>query len=194
LRDFDTPVALVTKSTMIIRDLDILKALARGPGASVYFSITTVDPDLAREIEPHVPPPKRRLEALRSLVRAGVPAGVLLAPVLPGITDDEDHLAAVVRAAKEHGARSLSTSVLHLGDVTRQAYFKYLEHKHPELVAAYERLYHGKYAPRAYQRRVGEVVAALKARLAFAPPRPIPDRCPTPRQAPPREPAQLRLF
>jgi hypothetical protein len=87
--------------------------------------------------------------------------------VLPGITDDEDHLAAVVRAAKQYGARSLGTNLLHLGDVVRDAYFQYLEHKRPDLVPEYEKLYHGRYAPRAYQQRVQDVVAALKRRLLF---------------------------
>jgi DNA repair photolyase len=167
LCDFKTPASIVTKSTMILRDRDVLAQLARGPGTVVYFSITTVDPTLGREIEPNVPPPARRLEVMRALAEAGVPVGVLLAPVLPGLTDDEDHLAAVVEAARDHGARTLGTMLLHLGPVARDAYFRYLEHKHPDLLPEYERLYRGKYAPRAYQQRVQEVVAALKRRLRF---------------------------
>jgi DNA repair photolyase len=182
LREFHTPVALVTKSTMILRDRDVLKALAEGPGAFVYFSMTTVDPELGREIEPDVPPPQRRLETMRALADDGVPVGVLLAPVLPGITDDEDHLAAVVEAAKAYGAGALSTNTLHLGDVTKQAFFEYLEHKHPDLVPEYERLYRGKYAPRAYQQRVRDVVAALKRRTAFEA-APSSDRTRVPAQA-----------
>ncbi len=187
LRDQHTPIGLITKSTMIVRDRDVLQQIARGPGAFIFFSITTVDPNVAREIEPDVPPPHRRLEAMRTLVQAGIPAGVILAPILPGITDDEEHLAAVVAAAQEYGARSLATNVLHLGDVTRQAYFEYLEHKRPELVPAYERLYRGKYAPRSYQDRVKEVVAALKARLGFNPAKPDPAQ-------PQSQPTQLQLL
>lgn len=172
LRDFHTPVALVTKSTMVMRDKDILQQLAQGPGVTVCFSITTIDPDLGREIEPDVPPPQKRLEAMRTLAESGIRTGVLLAPVLPGITDDPQHLEAVVRAAKAYGASSLWTNALYLGEVTRQAFFEYLEHKRPELVPEYERLYRGKYAPRSYQRRVQEVVAALKARAGFN--RPLP--------------------
>jgi len=188
LRDFKTPAALVTKSTMIVRDRDVLRQLARGPGAFVYFSITTVDPVLAKEIEPDVPPPQRRLEAMRTLAEAGIRTGVLLAPVLPGITDDEAHLAAVVAAAKEYGASALSTNTLYLGDVTRQAFFGYLEQKRPELVPEYERLYRGKYAPRATQQRIEEVVAALKARAGFT----APQRHPKPPETP--KPAQVRLL
>ncbi|MBI3975014.1 MAG: radical SAM protein [Armatimonadetes bacterium] len=190
LRDYDTPAALVTKSSMIVRDRDVLRQLAEGPGAFVFFSITTVDPVLAKEIEPDVPPPQRRLEAMRTLAEAGIRTGVLLAPVLPGITDDEAHLAAVVAAAKQYGASALSTNALYLGDVTRQAFFGYLEQRRPELVPEYERLYRGKYAPRATQQRIQQVVAALKARAGFS----VPPRRPPEVKPPPPRPAQLRLL
>lgn len=167
LRDFNTPSALITKSPMVIRDKDVLAQLARGPGATVCFSFTTVDNDLARDIEPDVPPPMRRMEAMRALIDAGVSAGVILAPVLPGITDNEEHLTRVVQAAKDYGAQFLSANLLHLGDVVRQAYFQYLQQKHPELIAEYERLYPKRYAPRADQQRIRDMVAAIKARLNF---------------------------
>src|SRR3989454_9130752 len=159
-----TSVNIVTRSTMVVRDVDLLARLAGGPGAVVCFSIATMDAAVAREIEPDVPPPLRRLEALRSLAEAGVPVAVLLAPVIPGITDQPKQLAAVVEAAKEYGASSLWTNALHLGDVTRQAFFQYLEHRRPELIPEYERMYRGKYAPSAYRRHVQEVVGALKVR------------------------------
>ena len=195
LRDHDTPAALVTKSTMIVRDRDVLRQLAGGPGALVMFSITTVDPAIAREIEPDVPPPQRRLEAMRALAEAGIPTGVLLAPVLPGITDGEEQLAAVVAAAKEYGASALFTNTLHLGEVTKQAFFEYLEHKRPELVPEYERLYRGKYAPRATQQRIQQVVAALRGHAGFAglPRRAAPPSSPLTRAEFAR-PTQLRLL
>ncbi|MGQ0549696.1 MAG: radical SAM protein, partial [Armatimonadota bacterium] len=149
------------------RDKDVLAQLARGPGATVCFSFTTVDDDIAREVEPDVPPPMRRMEAMRALIDAGVSAGVILAPVLPGITDNEAHLTRVVQAAKDHGAQFLSANLLHLGDVVRQAYFQYLEQKHPELIPEYERLYPKRYAPRADQQRIRDLVASIKARLNF---------------------------
>ncbi len=194
LRDGQTPMALVTKSTMVIRDRDVLRQLAEGPGALVLFSFTTVDPALGRELEPDVPPPQRRLEAMRTLTEAGIPTGVLLAPVLPGITDGEEQLAAVVAAAKEYGASALFTNTLYLGDVTREVFFEYLEHKRPDLVPEYERLYRGKYAPRATQQRIQQVVAALRARMGItgAPRKPDPYRQ-TPR-AESSPPKQLRLL
>lgn len=187
LRDFKTPVSLVTKSTMVVRDKDVLQQLARGPGATVCFSITTIDPVLAKEIEPDVPPPQRRLEVMRTLSEAGIRTVVLLAPVLPGITDGEKHLADVVRAAKEYGAAGLGTMALHLGDVTRQAFFEYLGHKRPELIPEYERLYTRKYAPRSYQQQVQRVVAGLKARIGF-------QQTDPPSRPRPPAPSQLALF
>ncbi len=162
-----TPVDIVTRSTMVVRDVDLLARLTAGPGALVCFSIATMDAEVAREIEPDVPPPLRRLEALRVLAQAGVPVAVLLAPVLPGLTDHPKQLTAVVEAAKDYGASSLWTNALHLGDVTRQAFFQYLERSQPELIPEYERMYRGKYAPSEYRRRIQEIVAALKARSGF---------------------------
>src|SRR2546425_6493378 len=187
----DTPVNIVTRSTMVVRDVDLLTRLAAGPGAMVCFSIATMDAAVAREIEPDVPPPLRRLEALRSLAQAGVPVAVLLAPVIPGITDHPKQLAAVVMAAKDYGASSLWTNAVHLGDVTRQAFFQYLERKRPELIPEYERMYGGKYAPSDYRRRIQDVAAAPELRSGFGVP------SDHPRTTPPKPrslPEQLSLL
>lgn len=191
LHEFSTPVALVTRSTMVVRDIDALHRLARGPGMRVCFSIATLDAQIASEIEPDVPPPARRLEALRTVSRAGIPTAVLLAPVLPGLTDAEGQLAEVVHAAKEHGASSLWTNALHLGEVTRDAFFGYLETRRPELLPQYERLYRGKYAPAQYREHVQRIVAEIKQRAGF----PARERSQTKARPPvPKEPVQLHLF
>jgi DNA repair photolyase len=182
-----TPVDIVTRSTMVVRDVDLLTRLTAGPGALVCLSIATLDAEVAREIEPDVPPPLRRLEALRVLAQAGVPVAVLLAPVLPGITDHQKQLAAVVTAAKDYGASSLWTNALHLGDVTRQAFFQYLGSKRPELIPEYERMYRGKYAPSEYRRRIQEVVAALKTRSGFGAPSDHPRTIPPRPNSPPEQ-------
>ena len=191
LSESGTPVALLTRSTMVVRDIDVLQRLARGPGMRVCFSIATLDAGIAREVEPDVPPPARRLEALRTVSQAGIPTAVLLAPVLPGLTDREAQLAEVVYAAKDHGASSLWTNALHLGEVTRDAFFGYLETRRPELLPQYERLYRGKYAPVQYREYVQRIVAEIKRRAGF----PVRDR-PEPELTPPasKEPVQLRLF
>lgn len=136
LVEFRTPASIVTRSTMIVRDKDVLIEMARGPGATVCFSITTMDASLSRELEPNAPPPLRRLEVLRELADAGVETAVLLAPVIPGITDAPKQLEEVVRAARKYRAGSLWTNALHLGDVTRQAFFDYLVRYRPALLGS----------------------------------------------------------
>ena len=101
------PISLVTKGTLVIRDIDLLAELSRVAGCTVCFSITTLDDTLKRRLEPGTPPPLKRLQAMERLALAGVNAGVLLAPIVPGITDSLENLTAVVRGAAEHGARFL---------------------------------------------------------------------------------------
>src|SRR6266536_3734352 len=92
-------LGIVTKSAMVVRDIDLLQAISQNNRIAVNFTVTTVDPDLARILEPRAPRPDLRLEALRKLRHAGIRAGVICAPVLPGITDSPRQLEAVVRAA-----------------------------------------------------------------------------------------------
>src|SRR3989442_4013892 len=186
-----TPADIVARSTMVVRDVDLLTRMTAGPGALVCFSIATMAAAVAGEIEPDVPPPVRRLEALRALAQAGVPVAVLLAPVIPGITDHPKQLAAVVMAAKDYGASSLWTNALHLGDVTRQAFFQYLERKRPELIPEYERMYGGKYAPSDYRRRIQDVVAALELRSGVGVPSDHPRTIPPNRRSLPEQPSLL---
>jgi len=140
LRDFRTPVSIITRSPMVARDLDILQALSNVADASVCFSIITMDPDLSRELEPHVAPPVKRLEALQKLATAGVRTTVNLAPVIPALTDNERNLSEVIQAAKDYGASELWANALHLGEVVRDAFFKYLHEKRPHLIPEYERM------------------------------------------------------
>ena len=158
LRDYDTPASLITRSPLVIRDIDVLKLLARAAGASVSVSIATLDERIARQIEPTVAPPKKRLQAVAKLALAGIKVHVALAPILPHITDSEENVEAVVRAAREAGAHAVWHNTLHLHEVTREAFFGYLRANRPELIAHYASYYRGKYAPRevhdAIERRV----------------------------------------
>ncbi len=103
LAEFRNPVVVITKNYLVTRDLDFLSELARHEAAAVYLSVTTLDPRLARTMEPRTSPPPRRLAAIEALAKAGVPAGVLVAPVIPGLTDHE--LPAIIDAATKSGAR-----------------------------------------------------------------------------------------
>lgn len=160
--DHGNPVSLVTKGTLIVRDLDLLESLAAGPGVSVCFSLTTMDRGLWAKLEPGTPPPEKRLWAMARLVERGVRAGVLLSPVLPGISDSPENLEAVVRAAAGHGAHFLGTKSLYLQPGTREHFLGFLRAEYPELLAEYERLYPGAYLPKRFQHRLREQVAELK--------------------------------
>lgn len=185
LCEYRTPVGIVTRSPLILRDVDLLDELARRASVTVCVSIATLDARLAREIEPTVALPAQRLRAVRRLSDAGIRTGVLLAPILPGLTDSPAALDAVVRSAREHGAHFVSHNVLHLGDVTRDSFFEFLGTRHPGLVPRYLRMYRGKYAPDAYRADVSEVVEGAKKQHAIQARRHL---------APPVEPAQLPLF
>ena len=180
-----TPVGIVTRSPMIVRDLDLLTELDRRAGVTVCLSLATTDARIAREIEPTVALPARRLRAVQRLAAAGIHAGVILAPIVPGLTDDPAALDGIVGAAREHGAHFVHHNVLHLGEVTRDSFFGFLRTRHPGLIARYLRMYRGKYAPQAYRAGVGEIVDTSKRRHGVDAPR---------RLARPPEPAQLDLF
>jgi DNA repair photolyase len=185
LRDFRTPVSIVTRSPMVVRDLDVLTDMAERTDVHVCLSIATVDPDRARELEPTVAAPAQRLRAVQELSTAGIRTGVLLAPILPGLTDGPESLAAVVKSARDHGAHFVWHNVLHLGDVTKDAFMRYLRRRHPDLVSRYAQLYPGKYAPNAYRVRVARLVEEEKARAEISAPR---------YRRPPKEPEQLDLL
>lgn len=185
LRDFRTPVGIVTRCPLIVRDLDILAEMAGRAAVTVCVSVATMDPERAREIEPTVAPPAQRLRAVRMLVDRGIRTGVLLAPILPGLTDDPESLAEVIRAAAGAGVSFVGHRVLYLGQVTKDAFHRFLTHRHPELLTLYRRLYPGQYAPSAYVREIAEIVAQEKARVGPLQPRYI---------QPPPEPEQVGLF
>jgi DNA repair photolyase len=168
LRDVANPVGLVTKSPLVLRDIDVLAPLARVARVRIFFTITTVDLTLWRTIEPGTANPFKRLEVMRRLNEAGVPAGVLLAPILPGITDSAASLEAVAEAAADYGAAFLGASTLRLAPVVKQEYLGWVNGTYPDLVQRYERAYVGTNAPQEYQRALDERVERIRARYGFA--------------------------
>jgi len=167
LRDADTPVSIVTKSTLVLRDLDLLVELAHGPGATVYFTITTLEDALWRLIEPGTPPPLKRLEVLRRLSEASIPCGVFLAPILPGITDSAESIEAVAAAAKAHGAASFGSAVLRLAPQVKEHYFSFVAESFPDLLPRYERAYTGTNISSDYQTAIERRVARVRERQGF---------------------------
>jgi len=158
------PFSILTKSTLILSDLDLLADAARRTRVRANFSIGTLDGDVWRATEPGTPHPLRRIEALARLNDAGVPCGVLVAPVLPGLSDDPQQLEAVVKACVEAGARSVTPLLLHLRPGVREQYMGWLAQARPDLVADYERRYCGAYASRRSQQELSATVAAMVAR------------------------------
>lgn len=167
LAEFRTPASLVTRSPLVLRDLDVLQDLARRAGLTVCISLVTLDPELARQIEPTVALPRHRLRTVQQLSEAGIRTGVLLAPVLPGLTDSPENLDAVIRAAANSGAHFVAHNVLHLGEVTRDAFWRFLEARYPQLLPTYRDLYPRRYAPSAYRRQIALRVAQSRNRARF---------------------------
>jgi DNA repair photolyase len=165
------PFSILTKGSLILRDLDALRRAAEVTQVSVALSIGYVDPQLWRDVEPGTPSPRKRLEVCARLVDAGLGCGVLLAPVLPYLTDSAEQLDAAVGAIAAAGARSVSPIVLHLRPGAREWYLAWLGRAHPDLVGRYERLYaRGAYAPASYRRRISALVAELAAAHGIPPP------------------------
>jgi DNA repair photolyase len=140
------PFSIVTRGPMIVRDLDVLQEAAARADVSVNFSVPTLDQKIWRYTEPHTSPPIQRLRALKRLVDGGIRAGVGVAPILPGLSDDPRLLEDVVKAARDHGATHVWANVLYLRPGTREHFMDKLAKIWPELVPMYEELY----ATRAY--------------------------------------------
>jgi DNA repair photolyase len=164
LRDARNPFHVITRSPMIVRDIDVLAEAAVRAKVSVSFSIPTLDEEVWRKSEPGTPPPRQRFRALRTLVDAGIDAGVAVAPVLPGISDHPEQLRAVVEAAREAGARHLWAGVLHLRPGTKEHFLDELARDWPEHLDDYERLYGRRaYLPASETTPVQALVSRLRA-------------------------------
>jgi DNA repair photolyase len=143
------PFSVLTKGTLVTRDLDLLtEATRRGLCSGVSMSIPTLDEDVWRASEPGTPHPKARMETIAALSAAGIPTGVMVAPIIPGLSDDEEGLDRVVGAAVEAGASSLTPIVLHLRSGVRDVFAPWLADVRPDLVDSYREWYRGSYAPK----------------------------------------------
>ena len=159
LRDSATPCSVLTKSPLLLRDLDLMLEIAQAASFSACLSIPTLDEKAWRETEPHTPSPRARLEAVAELNRAGIPTGILIAPLMPGINDAPEQVEPLLEAAREAGARSISGVALHLRGEVRQVFMGWLRADRPELAARYEELYsRGAYAPPEERRRLARLV------------------------------------
>jgi DNA repair photolyase len=162
LRDAANPFSILTKGTLILRDIDLLAEAAEVTEVGLNVSAGFVDKDLWRSIEPGTPAPQRRLEACAALNERGLHCGVLMGPVVPFLSDSPAQLDEAVRQIAAAGATHVMPIVLHLRPGTREWFFAWLRAQHPELVDRYLDLYgHGAYAPQAYQNRIAGQVREL---------------------------------
>jgi DNA repair photolyase len=165
LRDARNPFSILTKGTLVLRDLELLREAADVTDISVNVSVGCVDQTLWRRVEPGTPSPRARLGVCHTLAEAGIGCGVLMAPILPYLSDSPSQLETSVRAIAEAGARRVTPLVLHLRPGAREWYFAWLGREHPQLVPRYHDLYGSSaYAPKAYQRSICARVAELARR------------------------------
>jgi DNA repair photolyase len=159
-----TPIGLITKGPMVVRDRDVLVELTRAADCTVYMSVPTVDEEAWRTLEPGTAPPMQRLRAVRELVDAGVKAGVLMAPVVPGFSTSPAKLERTIKAIADHGASFVGCNVMYLQDGTRTHFMKFIEREFPAMLPRFERLYAAKYPPESYRKQVQAVVRMLQER------------------------------
>jgi DNA repair photolyase len=156
-------LSITTKSDQVVRDLDVLRKISQHSSISVNLSITTLRTRLARMLEPRAPRPDLRLNAVRELRQAGIPTGVFAMPVLPGITDREEDLDALARAARDAGAQWFAASVLFLMPSSQKQFLPFLDAKFPKLARRYREWFSkSSYAPEAYRREISARVASLR--------------------------------
>jgi DNA repair photolyase len=182
-----TPIRLITRGPLIVRDVDVLQEASARADVGVMFSVPTLDPDVWRTTEPGTAPPRQRLRALTKLVEAGIKASVGMAPILPGLSDRPEQLAEVVKAVRAAGATGVWANLLYLRPGTKEHFLEALSRDWPEELERYEELYAGRaYLPRSEVDPVRGQVRALAREHG------VRDRRTT-RLAPPPEPEQLDL-
>ena len=181
------PFSIITRGPLVVRDLDVLQEAARRAEVSVNVSVPTLDEHVWRTTEPGTAPPRQRLRALKTLVDGGIRTAVGMAPILPGLSDRPEQLAAVVRAAREAGATQIWANLLYLKPGTREHFLEHLAQDWPEELERYRRLYAGRaYLGREEGEPVRERVRVLRQQLGIADRRVV-------RLEPEPEPEQLTL-
>jgi len=164
-----TPFGLVTKGPMVVRDKDVLRSHATSAGCTVYMSVPTVDEEAWRSLEPGTAHPLQRVRAVRELADAGINAGVLMAPIVPGFSSSANKLDRTIKAIADAGARFVGCNVMHLEAGTRDHFLKFIGREFPAMLPRFERLYAHKYAPESYRKEVKAMVGVLQSRYGLRP-------------------------
>ena len=156
-------LGIVTKSNLVVRDIDVLKDVARTNKLSVHITITTLNTDLARILEPRAPRPDLRLDAVRTLAKEGLRVGISCSPVVPGITDAPKDLEAVIHAAADAGADYVFANPLFLKPCSAAVFLPFLEQNFPQLAASYRERYQDRaFLPPAYAKRLSQLISSLR--------------------------------
>jgi DNA repair photolyase len=167
-------LSITTKSNQVVRDIDLLRRISERSSITIHMTVTTLHTRLARMLEPRAPRPDLRLEAVSKLREAGISVGVNAMPILPGLTDREDDLDALVRAARDAGAQWLAANVLFLMPSSWKPFIEFLEAKFPKLARRYRDFYRGYGdAPEEYRKRIKELVNGLRRKHGLGS-RPVP--------------------
>ena len=162
-------IGLITKSDLIVRDLDLLKEISRRNVFNVHITVTTTDEKLARLLEPKAPRPELRMQAVQKLRSAGVSVGVNPNPIMPGITDSDAALDQVARTARNHGAMTFGGGALYLPGAAQQVFFPFLEREFPHLAARYRQTFENNiHLSRAYKDALGERISKIRERYGLA--------------------------
>jgi DNA repair photolyase len=188
------PCSVLTKSPLLLRDLPLLREIAERTTIAASLSIPTLDERAWRATEPHTPHPRARLEAVAELNRNGIPTGVLIAPLMPGINDAAEQVEPLLQAGTDAGATSIGGLALHLRAGVKEVFMEWLHAKRPDLVERYEGLYEkGAYAPKAERERLSALARGRtrRSRFRLTPPS---SQAPTPAPPRPANPAQQALF
>jgi DNA repair photolyase len=161
-------LGVVTKSNLIVRDIDLLREVARENKLSIHVTVTTLNVELARILEPRAPRPDLRIDAVRQLSEAGIDVGISCSPVLPGITDSPADLEAVVSAASEAGARHIFGGPLFLKPCSAAIFLPFVEQNFPHLVETYRERYHDRsFLPASYARHISQLMAQLRRKYGI---------------------------
>jgi len=162
LREFETPASITTKGVLVRHDVDVLKELSEVAEVRVTFSVGSIDEEVWKRTEPGAPSPVARLEAMQFLVENGIQAGVMMAPLLPGISDSRESIDAVVGAAASHKAQYLGANLLFLKPGSKEWFMPMLRETYPRLVSGYTSLYQRTYAPKEYTRSLLDMVDEVR--------------------------------
>jgi DNA repair photolyase len=162
LCEVGNPAGVVTKGPMIVRDKDVLADMSARGGCSVYISVPCVDEDVWRALEPGTAHPMQRLRAVRELTDAGIRAGVLMNPIVPGLSSKPALMERTMKAIADHGARFVGCNVMFLEGGTRDHFMRWLAAEYPQLMDGYAQLYASKYAPSSYRKDVHAVFDTLR--------------------------------